>query len=71
VAEVDFHRFGLDDSGRLALFVRLADSRRLIVRADPSSGPGGACITEPAPEPSGFLAAAAALFAIAHRARPR
>jgi len=69
VTEIDFHRYGIDGSGRLALFVALADARRLIVRADPSSGAGGACIA--VPEPSGCLAATAALFALARVARRR
>jgi len=64
VTEIYFHRYGLNDAGELALGVALSDGRRLIVRAEPSTGPGGECIRFPVPEPGGAAAAALAALAV-------
>ena len=69
VIGVDFQRYGIDPLGRMALFVALADGRRLIVRAEPVLGPGGACQT--VPEPAAPEAAIAALLAVAATGRRR
>jgi len=61
--DIDFQRYGQNDAGQLALYVRLSDGRNLVVRADPSTGPGGQCIT--VPEPAASLCAAAAALALA------
>jgi hypothetical protein len=67
VTALSFHRFGLNDADELAFGVTLGDGRQLIVRAEPSQGPGGACIRvrDPVPEPGAALAAAAALAPLA------
>lgn len=67
VTALSFHRFGLNDADELAFGVALADGRQLIVRAEPSKGPGGACIRvrDPVPEPGAALAGGAALAALA------
>ena len=70
VTAVYFHRYGLDSLGRLALAVDLADARRLIVRADPTTGPGGFCETAPELEATGAATAAiAGLLGVATRRR--
>ncbi len=70
VSDIEFHRFGLNDAGELAIGVRLADDRRLIVRAEPTLTEPGACITVPVPEPaSGGAVAGAALALLAWRRR--
>lgn len=71
VTEIHFDRYGLNDANELALGVVLADGRRLIVRAEPSSGPGGECIRFPVPEPQHGLGATAAIAALALRKRCR
>jgi hypothetical protein len=63
VQDVTFHRFGLNDAGELALGIQLTDSRRLVVRAEPTLTEPGACVTEPVPEPA--LGGAAACVALA------
>ena len=62
VTDIDFQRYGQNDAGQLALYVRLSDGRNLIVRADPATGPGGDCIT--VPEPGSPPAAAGAALAL-------
>jgi len=63
VTGIDFHRFGQNDGGRLALHVSLADARELVVRAEPRNGlPGGTCIV---PEPSAGPTSSVALLALA------
>lgn len=65
VRDIEFHRFGLNDAGELALGLRLADDRRLIVRAEPTLTQPGACVTEVVPEPTTLgWGALAALFAV-------
>ena len=70
VSNVAFHRFGLNDTGEIALGVELSNARRLVVRAEPTLTEPGACITEPVPEPaSGGAVAGAALARLAWRRR--
>jgi hypothetical protein len=58
LAEGDkIQRFGLNDTGQLALSAALADGRVLVVRAEPG-GAGALCVTEPGAE---LLAGASAL----------
>lgn len=67
VQSIRFSRFGLNDAGELALAVELADSRRLIVRAEPTLSQPGACVTQ-VPEPAlGGAAAGVALALLARR----
>ena len=67
VTEVGFHRFGFNDDGQLALAVTLADSRRLVVRAEPRNGlPGGTCLPESGAGPA-TVAAVATLAAVSRR----
>ncbi|MCM3880401.1 MAG: hypothetical protein ND807_09870, partial [Vicinamibacterales bacterium] len=68
VADIDFQRFGQNSAGQIALFVSLSDGRHLIVRADPSNGQGGQCITVPeAATTSAFGVAALALAGLRRR----
>jgi hypothetical protein len=70
VTDIDFQRYGQNDAGQLALYVRFVDGRNLVVRADPSTGPGGQCITVPEPAaPVSAGVAALVLAAIRRRAR--
>jgi hypothetical protein len=72
VLSLGFQRYGLNDADELALVIGLADGRNLLVRAEPSDGPGGECITTPVPEPGGALGALAAIASLAAlRAAPR
>jgi hypothetical protein len=71
VTEIHFHRYGLNDVNELAFGVALSDGRRLIVRAEPSAGPGGACIRFPVPEPDAALGAIVAIAALAGPMRRR
>ena len=63
VTDIDFQRYGQNNAGQLALLVSLSDGRRLVARAEPSSGPGGQCIT--VPEPATPLAVGVAALALA------
>jgi hypothetical protein len=65
VTEFHFHRFGLNDADELALAVRLADQRRLVVRAEPSATAVGECVTIPVPAPQGAACGVGALAALA------
>jgi hypothetical protein len=72
VIGVDFHRYGIDPLGRLALGVALADGRQLVVRAEEVLGDGGACITAPEPDALAVAGAViAALVGVAGAARGR
>jgi hypothetical protein len=70
VVGIGFHRYGLNDADELALHVRLADARDLLVRAEPSAGPGGECIVT-APEPRAALGALATFGALGALGRVR
>jgi hypothetical protein len=74
VTAVNFQRYGINASDQLALAVELADSRELIVRAEPSTGSGDPCKAIPTPEPDAQALAAttlAALLGIAAREAAR
>jgi hypothetical protein len=64
VTAVNFQRYGINASDQLALAVELADSRALIVRAEPSTGPGDSCTPISTPEPDAQMLAAAAIVAL-------
>lgn len=71
VLGLSFHRYGLNDADEIALLAQLSDARSVVLRAEPTSGPGGACITEPVPEPGAALAALAACAALGSVRRRR
>ncbi|MEB2344369.1 MAG: hypothetical protein OZ948_06505 [Deltaproteobacteria bacterium] len=61
VKGIEFHRFGLNDAGQMALGIELVGGRHLVVRAEPTLTEPGACVTE-VPEPAlGGTAAGVAL----------
>jgi hypothetical protein len=65
VIGVDFHRYGIDPLGRLALGVALADGRQLVVRAEEVLGDGGACLAREPGAVAAAWGAIASLLAVA------
>lgn len=58
VSGLEFHRYGLNDAGEMALAVSLSDQRTLLVRVEPTDLPNDRCITE-VPEANTWLSALA------------